>query len=110
MVARVTLQNMRQDRNEPIRNFRARLSGHTGVCKFTIKCPNCENDINYTDTIIRDVLARGIADADIQLDLLGDENQDMTLEDVTQFIEAKESGKRSASRLLDTHETEAARS
>ena len=33
MVARVTLQNMRQDRDEPIRNFRARQAG---VCKFTI--------------------------------------------------------------------------
>lgn len=27
----------------------------------------------------------------------------MTLEEVTQFVEAKEAGKRSASRLLDTH-------
>ena len=62
MVARVTLQNMRQDRDEPLRNFRARQAG---VCKFTIKCPNCEHDVNYTHTIIRDVLARGIAEADI---------------------------------------------
>ena len=48
MVARVTLQNMRQDRDEPIRNFRARLNGQAGVCKFTIKCPNCEHDVNMT--------------------------------------------------------------
>ena len=66
MVALVTLQNMHQDRDEPIRNFRAkRISRQAGVCKFTIKCPNCEHDVNYTHTIIRDVLARGIAEADI---------------------------------------------
>lgn len=39
--------------------------------------------INYTDTIVRDVLARGIADPDIKPDLLGDKNQNMTLEEVT---------------------------
>ena len=34
------------------------------------------------------------------MDLLGDKNQDMTLEQVLGFVEAKEAGKRSASRLL----------
>ncbi|XP_062586740.1 uncharacterized protein LOC134248350 [Saccostrea cucullata] len=103
MVARVTLHNMRQDRDEPVRNFSAKLRGQAGVCKFVITCPNCNHEVNYTDTIVRDVLARGIADPDIQLDLLGDKNQNMTLEEVTQFMEAKEAGKRSASRLLDTN-------
>ena len=56
----------------------------------------------------RDVLTRGIADAEIQLDLLGDKKQDMTLEEVFQFVEAKEAGKRSASRLIDSHSVEAA--
>jgi len=62
---------------------------------YTIKCKReaCNTDI--------DVLARGIADQEIQLELLGDQNQDMSLEDMLQFVEAKESGKRSASRLLD---------
>jgi hypothetical protein len=110
MVARVTLHNMRQDRDEPIRAFRARLAGQAGVCKFIVKCPaeNCGQDVNYTDAILRDALTRGIADPDIQLDLLSDKNQDITLEDVLQFVEAKEAGKRSASRLLDSHATEVA--
>ncbi|CAC5412701.1 unnamed protein product [Mytilus coruscus] len=92
MVARVTLHNMRQERDEPVRNF----------CKFLIKCHTCNTDVNYTDTIIRNVLARGISDPEIQLDRLGNKNQDRTLEEVTQFVEAKDSGKRSASRLLDS--------
>ena len=52
--------------------------------------------------VLRDVLSRGLDDSEIQLDLLGDKNQEMTLEEVFKFVEAKESGKRSASRLLDT--------
>ena len=93
---------MKQDRDEPIRAFGARLRGQAGVCKFTIQCTRCEAEVNYTDEIIRDVLTRGIADSDIQLDLLGDKKQDMSLEEVFQFVEAKESGKHSASKLLDT--------
>ena len=36
----------------------------------------------YTDEILRDVLTRGVADPEIQLDLLSDSNQNMTLENV----------------------------
>lgn len=103
MVARVNLHNMRQDHDEPIRSFGARLRGQAGVCKFLMECPNCSEDVNYTDAVLRDVLSRGLEDTEIQLDLLGDKNQEMTLEEVFQFVEAKESGKRSASRLIDSH-------
>lgn len=41
------------------------------------------------------------------MDLLGDKNQDMTLEQVLKFVEAKEAGKRSASRLLLPQATDA---
>ena len=41
--------------------------------------------------------------AEIQLDLLGDKNQDMTLERILRFVEAKEAGKRSATQLLLPH-------
>ena len=65
-----------------------------------MQCPGCSKDINYTDEILRDVVTRGIVDTDVQLDLLGDCNQNMTLEEVLRFVEAKEAGKRSASRLM----------
>ena len=110
MVARVQLHNMRQDHNETIRSFGARLRGQAGVCKFLVKCPSCDADVNYTEAILRDVLTLGIADTEIQLDLLGDKNQDMTLEDISLFVEAKEAGKRSASRLLVSQGAEAAHS
>ena len=110
MVARVQLSDMRQDRDEAIRNFGARLRGQASVCKFTIACPSCSNDVPYTNNILRDVLIKGLADHEIQLDLLGDTNQDMSLEEVFRFVEAKEAGKRSAGRLPHTQGVEAARS
>ena len=110
MVARVQLSDMRQDRDEAIHNFGARLRGQASICKFTIACPSCSNDVPYTDNILRDVLIKGLADHEIQLDLLGDTNQDMSLEEVFQFVKAKEAGKRSARRLLHTQGVEPARS
>ena len=110
MVARVQLHHMRQDRDEPIRSFCARLRGQAGVCKFNIKCQGCNGDVNYTEQIVRDVITRGLADSEIQLDLLGDRNQDMTLEEVLKFVEAREAGKRSASRLFETQGIDASRS
>ena len=107
MVARVALHNMRQDRDEPVRAFGARLRGQASVCKFTQQCPSCETSVDYTEAMVKDVLCRGLEDGEIQMDLLGDKNQDMTLEQVLRFVEAKEAGKRSASRLLLPQATDA---
>ena len=110
MIARVQLSDMRQDRDDAIRTSGARLRGQASVCKFTVACPSCSNDVPYTDHILRDIFIKGLADHEIQLDLLGDTNQDMSLEEVFQFVEAKEAGKRSAGRLLHTQGVEDARS
>lgn len=82
MVAWVHLHNMRQDRDETVRSFGARLRRQAGVCTFMILCLSCSATVNYTDAIL----------CDIQLDLLSDTNQNMTLEEAFQFIEAKEAG------------------
>lgn len=100
LVARVQLQQLRQDRDEPIRAFCARLRGQASVCRFIKKCPCAQpQDVDYSDEMIRDCLIRNIQDEDIKLDVLGQVNQDISLDDALQLIEAKESGKRSASRL-----------
>ena len=49
MVARVTLHNMSQGRDETVRSFCARLQGQTNICKFLVKCPGCSMIVNYTD-------------------------------------------------------------
>lgn len=110
MVARVHLHNMRQDRDEAICSFGARLRGQAGICKFLVTCPSCHTAVNYTENVLHNVLTRGLANSEIQLDLLGNKHQDMTLEEVFQSIEAKEASKRSAERLLHTQGVDATRS
>ena len=104
MVARIQLQQMRQDRDEPVRTFAARLRGQAGVCNFKKEC-TCASVVDFSDIMIRDTLIRGLEDEEIRLDILGQSKQDMNLEDVLQFVEAKESGKRSAGRLTETATT-----
>ena len=79
--------------------YEALVRGQAGICKFVTKCPNCDADVNYTENILHDVLTQGVVDSD--------KNQDMTLEDAFQFIEA---GKRSAGHLLDSQGLDATRS
>ena len=42
MVARVALHHMKQDRDEPIRAFAARLKGQASICKYVKTCPGCD--------------------------------------------------------------------
>ena len=72
-----------------------------------VKCTNYNRDVDYTEHMIHDIVTGVLADNDIQLDLLGDQNQNITSEEVIQLIEAKESGKRSVGRLLEAQATNA---
>jgi hypothetical protein len=110
MVARVTLHNMSQDREEAVRPFCARLKGQANVCKFNVECPRCKTDVNYTNQIVHDCIIRGISDDDIRLDVLGNSNQNMDLSELVTYVESKEAGKRSISRLASTQGVDAARS
>ena len=110
MVARFSLHQMTQEADEPIRNYGARIKGQANICKYTTPCQNCQADVDYTDEILRDVLVRGLADNIIQLDLLGDKKQDMSLEEMYRFVESKESGKRSIDKLAKTIENSGMRS
>ena len=103
MISRATLSNMKQDRDEPVRHYVARLQGQAATCKFNTMahCSTCNSDIpkDYTDDIVRDALTLGICDLDIRQDLLGKIDQNMTLEQVTTFIANKEKAKKSATHL-----------
>ena len=101
MVARMQLQQMRQDRDEPVRAFAARLRGQASVCNYKKDC-TCNLIVDFSDIMIRDALIRGLEDEEIRLDILGRPEQDMSLEKVLQYVEAKESGRRSAGRLQHT--------
>ena len=110
LVARVQLLNLRQDRDETVRAYCARLRGQAGICRFIqSKVCVCEEtvEIDYSNDIIRDTLIRGLEDDDIRLDVLGQCKQDLSLDETVQMIEAKESGKRSAGLLTPTLATTA---
>ena len=108
MVARVQLHDMKQDREEPVRNFCARISGQANICNYKVTCPGCDSGVDYTNHIVRDCVIRGISDDDIRLDVLGNQNQDMELETLLSFIESKESGKRSLAQLVNSPATNTA--
>ena len=59
MVARAALYAMHQERDEPVRTFAARASGQARTCRFTQDCPQCSTAVDFTDTMIRDVVTRG---------------------------------------------------
>ncbi|ELU06622.1 hypothetical protein CAPTEDRAFT_189257 [Capitella teleta] len=61
------------------------------------------------EKILREVLIQGIADQEIQMEVLGHSNQNPSFEEALRIIEAKEAGKRSASSLLDSNGAQAMR-
>ena len=82
----------------------------TGVCKYLLNCPTCNTEANYTNHILCDIITRGISDSEIRLELLGHMNQNMTLEEVFQFIKTKETGKRCVTHRHETQGVESAQS
>ena len=105
LVERNRLQDIRQDRDEAVRSFYARLRGQAGVCDYTKskKC-ECEREVevDFSDDIIKDALIRGLSDGDIRVEVLGQCKKDLSLDETLQIIESKESGKRSAGILSNS--------
>ena len=69
-VLRLDLLQLRQDRDEPLWTYAARVRGRAESCAFKAKCP-CGQNVDYTDYEIKDVLISGINDVDIRRDILG---------------------------------------
>lgn len=105
-VARVALTRMKQDRDEPVRAYAARLRGQASVCKFTKPCTACGAITDQSEERVADAICVGLADAEIQADLLKDPNQNMSVEETLRFVEIRASGKRSATSLSTVHVVE----
>ena len=106
MVARDILSKMRQDRDEPVRAYSARLKGQARVCQFTARCQcsNCPNHdacvgVDYSDIVVRDQVILGCADHEIKLDCLIEKGPEASLEEVMTFVESREPGKLSLQQL-----------
>ena len=61
-------------------------------------CPDCNKDINYINQIVMDYVERGVTDDDISLAVVGNNNEDMDLDETVALIESRESGKLSVDR------------
>ena len=104
LVTRYNLTSMTQDPDEPIRAFAARIQGQAYICNLNVTCPNCKFDqVDFSEEILKGVLTKGLYDEDIRISLLSHKDQIVTLEDIIAYVEAKESGKKSASRFLTNH-------
>ena len=64
---------------------------------ISLRVMTVKKTISYADTVVRDVLILRIAEQNIQM--VGNVDQDMSLENVIKYIEVKEADKRSVSRL-----------
>ena len=93
-----------------MRSFCAWLMGQANICSYSVECPDCKKDVSYTNHIVRDCVTRGLTDDNIRLDVLANESQHKTLDSLVSYIESKEAGKRSISRLTSSQGEESARS
>ena len=102
LISRVNLRSMCQDHNEDIRHFTARVKGQAALCNYTIECHSCKTAVSYSDEEIKDQLSTGLADPEIQKEVLAQHKQCSTIEELVSFIEDREAGKRSQTALTSS--------
>ena len=58
----------RQDLTENTRSFAVRLKGKASTCSYTCTCPKdgCNQVIDFTNIVLKDVMVTGLADEDIR--------------------------------------------
>ena len=95
----VQFLRMGQDGAETAGSFTARLKGQACVCNFTLP----EGVSDYSDKMVTHQLIRGLVDPVIQEQVLAHSstNKDMSLDQVLQFVQAKEAGKQDSSHLTE---------
>ena len=95
-VNRVKLGTMKQDKGEPVRKFTGRIRSLAAVSGYSVTCGKCQDPVPYTDAVIMDQVIAGLADTEIQKDVLSHPDAaTMDLDKLLQFVEGKESGQAS---------------
>ena len=92
-VRRADLLATKQDHGENARAFYAKVKGKASTCKYSIECTKaeCNQVIDFTDVMVKDVVISGLVDEDVKKDVLGwTDLDDKSLEDTVSFVEAKE--------------------
>ena len=92
--SRVRLLGMKQPAGVGVRTYAASLRRQADACDFrvTVRCPRCRTDLaaSYGDSMVRDQLCRGLADAGLRRQALAE--PDMELEPLIDYIAGKERG------------------
>ena len=95
-VIRGELMRMTQGNDESIRTFTARVQGKAETCGFvtTSRCRcgcDVEQDVYYTEEVIKDVVLAGIADVEIQTSVLDTEGvEEKSINEIVSLIERKQ--------------------
>jgi hypothetical protein len=92
-VRRSEMLSTKQDHGESTRIFSAKLKGKAATCTYSVNCTSntCTQLIDFTDTIVKDVLVAGLVDEEIKKEVLGwSELDNKSLDELVTFIEAKE--------------------
>ena len=105
MVATFAFARTKQDRGESYRSFASRHRGVAEVCEFHEPCGNCGHIVDHSESRVSDQLCIGMADPDIQEELMGEASKRLTVEQTLKFIEKKATGKRSANAIKATTPT-----
>ena len=92
--SKVRLSAMKQHVGEPVRRFVSRLRNVAKIGDYSITCPRqgCGFEMTYTESVIKNQVVIGLANAKTQQDILADIDMDkVDLETLVRFIESKES-------------------
>ena len=87
LISRMDLHNMKQDHDEPVQKYVSRLKGKAFHCKLSSTCPTCNTGVDFSESLIIDIICKGLYDQEIQTQLIACYQQDMTLTQIMQFIE-----------------------
>ena len=93
------------DPSESFKHYASRIKGQAACCDYTVKCTasGCNTIIAYAEEEIRDQICKGIADPDVQRDIMTQRRPDLPLDELVNLIAAKESGKKSHSAVFKNY-------
>ena len=103
---RLAVFSARAGQGELAINYLARLRGVSACCNFIVKCTSCGLTTSYVEKIFSHQLIRELADSDIQEKILfkaADNETELTLQDITNSVEALEVAKSDQATLTGRH-------
>ena len=100
LLNKVRLMDAKQECEEAVRTFVARLRSLANFCALSMVCAKvgCAQDMSYAEPSILLALVKGLYDGDTKSEVLSKVVQ-MNLEDTVAFVEAREIGRRDVQSL-----------